>query len=166
MVYDVYALNEAYEEGQLDFFLSINESTNGTMISLLSKINRMNTLIRYRGPIGMGRDLVRKRTPEEEREFQNSIKFERMKAKIKRKAKDKKEYSLAEKVLFALAGVVFAVPLVAIIFLGLILFMGTVFLGIYVGLVLELIKKLLEGSTDVLLSFLNNLKKLITKLAK
>lgn len=32
MVYDVYALNEAYEEGQLDFFLSINESTNGTMI--------------------------------------------------------------------------------------------------------------------------------------
>lgn len=166
MVYDVYALNEAYEEGQLDFFLSINESTNGTMISLLSKINRMNTLIRYRGPIGMGRDLVRKRTPEEEREFQNSIKFERMKAKVKRKAKDKKEYSLAEKVLFALAGVVFAVPLVAIIFLGLILFMGTVFLGIYVGLVLELIKKLLEGSTDVLLSFLNNLKKLITKLAK
>lgn len=114
----------------------------------------------------MGRDLVRKRTPEEEREFQNSIKFERMKAKVKRKAKDKKEYSLAEKVLFALAGVVFAVPLVAIIFLGLILFMGTVFLGIYVGLVLELIKKLLEGSTDVLLSFLNNLKKLITKLAK
>ena len=44
--------------------------------------------------------------------------------------------------------------------------MGTVFLGIYVGMVLELIKKLLEGSTNVLLSFLDNLKLLINKLAK
>ena len=35
----------------------------------------------------MGRDLVRKRTPEEEREYQNSIKYERMKAKIKKTAK-------------------------------------------------------------------------------
>lgn len=166
MVYDIYALNEAYEEGQFDFFFSINESTNGTVISLLSKINRLNTLVRYRGPIGMGRDLIRKRTPEEEREYQNSIKYERMKAKIKRKAKDKKEYSLAEKVLFALAGVVFAVPIAIIIFLGLTLFMGTVFLGIYVGMVLELIKKLLDGTTNVLLSFLDNLKLLINKLAK
>lgn len=114
----------------------------------------------------MGRDLIRKRTPEEEREYQNSIKYERMKAKIKKKAKDKKEYSLAEKVLFALAGVVFAVPIAIIIFLGLTLFMGTVFLGIYVGMVLELIKKLLDGTTNVLLSFLDNLKLLINKLAK
>ena len=60
MVYDIYALNEAYEEGQFDFFFSINESTNGTVISLLSKINRLNTLVRYRGPIGMGEILLEK----------------------------------------------------------------------------------------------------------
>lgn len=132
----------------------------------MGKINNFISLVKYRGPIGIGKDLIRKRTPEEQKEYEKSKNFERMKSRLNKECKDKKQHSLIVKVLSFIAGFVFAVPLMGIIFLATVLFVNTVFLGILVGMEIALIDKLLQGSKDALLTFLEGVKSLINKVIK
>lgn len=88
-----------------------------------------------------------------------------MAEKLRRKSKGKREEStLITKILAVIAGFVFAVPLITIIFLGTIIFVNTIFLGIFVGMVLALIDMLLKGVNEALLKFLEGVKNLLGKI--
>lgn len=107
--------------------------------------------------------LIRERTPREQRDYELSKKYEKMAEELRHKSKTKKDHTLIGKIMGVIVKFVFVVPLTIIIFLGAVLFVGTIFLGLFVGMVLALISMLLKGNTEALLNFLKEVKKLIDR---
>lgn len=144
------------------FFLSINESVGSTAHVLLSKIDKTITLVQQKSAT-IGNDFIRQRSPTEEMAFKRSATYKNMVHRIKQLNKKKDDLPLILKVLAVIAGFVFVLPLASLIFLCVVVFVNTIFLTIFVSMLLSCIEMLLKGSTEALLNFLVSVKNLVKK---
>lgn len=140
----------------------MNESVGSSAHALLSKIDKTITLVQHKSAT-IGSDFIRQRTPEEELAFKRSATYQNMVHKFKKLNKKKDDLPLLLKVLAVIAGFVFVIPLASLIFLCVVVFVNTVFLTIFVGMLLACIEMLLKGSTEALLNFLVSVKNLVKK---
>ena len=160
--YDEFALNEAYEQGQFKCLLGINESVDATAHLLLSKVDKTITLVQQKSAT-IGNSIIKQRSPTEEMAFKRSATYKNMVQRIKKLNKKKDDMPLILKVLAVISGFIFVIPLASLIFLCVVVFVNTIFLTIFVSMLLSCIEMLLKGSTEALLNFLVSVKNLVKK---